>query len=216
MIRVVVADDHHLVREGIRALLEKAEGVQVIGEAADGQEAVEKVKGLSPDLIIMDISMPRLDGIQATEQIRKLDTPTEIIILSMHSKSSIVQQVLRKGAKGYLLKSSISEELLLAIQAASRGEVYLSPSISGSLLDNLWALEDKAGVESVDEVLTPREREVLQLICEGNTNNQIADILHLSPRTVEKHRARVMEKLGASDFASLMRIAIRNNLVFLE
>lgn len=216
MIRVVVADDHHLVRQGIRALLEKSDGIQVVGEASDGQEAVDLVRKLVPDIVVMDISMPRLDGIQATEQIRALNEPTEVVVLSMHSKANIVQQVLRNGAKGYLLKSSISEELLLAIQAASRGQVYLSPGISQTLLNNLWALEEEAGTGDMAKLLTPREHEVLQLISEGHTNNDIADLLTISVKTVEKHRANLMAKLEVNDLPGLMRAAIRHGLIFVD
>jgi len=216
MLKVVVADDHHLVREGIRALLEKTGDVQVLGEAANGIEAVEMVEKLSPDLIVMDISMPMLDGIQATEQIIKLDVPTRVIILSMHSKSSIVQEVLRKGAKGYLLKSAISEELYLAVQAASRDHVYLSPSISLNLLDNLWALQAETGQSQPDDVLTSRERQVLQLIAEGHTNNDIADLLTISVKTVEKHRTNLMSKLNVHDVPGLIRAAIKYNLIFID
>ncbi len=216
MIRVIIADDHHLVRQGIRALLEKSDGIQVIGEASDGQEAVDLVRKLTPDIVVMDISMPRLDGIQATEQIRALDEPTEVVILSMHSKANIVQQVLRNGAKGYLLKSSISEELLLAIQAASRGQVYLSPGISQTLLNNLWALEEEAGAGDMAKLLTPREHEVLQLISEGHTNNDIAELLTISVKTVEKHRANLMAKLEVNDLPGLMRAAIRHGLIFVD
>jgi len=216
LIRVIIADDHHLVRQGIRALLEKSDGIQVIGEASDGQEAVDLVRKLTPDIVVMDISMPRLDGIQATEQIRALDEPTEVVILSMHSKANIVQQVLRNGAKGYLLKSSISEELLLAIQAASRGQVYLSPGISQTLLNNLWALEEEAGAGDMAKLLTPREHEVLQLISEGHTNNDIAELLTISVKTVEKHRANLMAKLEVNDLPGLMRAAIRHGLIFVD
>lgn len=216
MIRVIIADDHHLVRQGIRALLEKADEIEVIGEAADGQEALKLVRAHTPDVVVMDISMPRLDGIQATQHICALDKPPRVIVLSMHSKANIVQQVLRSGAKGYLLKSSISEELVWAIQAAVRGEVYLSPGISQAILDNLWALKEELGESSTATLLTPREREVLQLVAEGNTNTEIAEILTLSPKTVEKHRANLMAKLKVNDLPSLMRVAVRDNLIFIE
>ncbi|MCB8985708.1 MAG: response regulator transcription factor [Ardenticatenaceae bacterium] len=216
MLKVIVADDHHLVREGIRALLEKNGNVQVLGEASNGIEAVKMVETLSPDLIVMDISMPKLDGIQATEQISKLNVPTRVIILSMHSKASIVQEVLRKGAKGYLLKSAISEELSLAIQAASHDNIYLSPSVSLSLLDNLWALQAETGQTHHDDLLTARERQVLQLIAEGYTNNEIAAMLTVSVKTVEKHRTNLMSKLNVHDVPSLIRTAIKYNLIFID
>ncbi|MEI2612425.1 MAG: response regulator transcription factor [Candidatus Promineifilaceae bacterium] len=145
-IRVVIADDHRLVRQGIRALLERTPDIEVVGEASDGLEAIAKVEELQPDLVIMDISMPQMDGIQATEYISKMDVPTRVMVLSMYSKPSIVQQVLRKGAKGYLLKNSISEELTLAIHAALRNEIYLSPSISSLLLDNILNAPEEGGI----------------------------------------------------------------------
>jgi DNA-binding NarL/FixJ family response regulator len=216
MLKVVVADDHHLVREGICALLEKYGNVKIVGEASDGDEAIELVKEFSPDLVVMDISMPRLDGIQATERIVALNLNTRVIILSMHSKPNIVQKALRKGAKGYLLKNAIAEELMLAIQVASEDKIYISPSISSALLEDLWNLQEKAGEETIADLLTPRENQVLQLIAEGHTNNEIAEKLVVSVKTIEKHRANLMGKLGIHDVAGLMREAIRHDLIFVN
>jgi DNA-binding NarL/FixJ family response regulator len=216
MLKVVVADDHHLVREGICALLEKYGNVKIVGEASDGDEAIELVKEFSPDLVVMDISMPRLDGIQATERIVALNLNTRVIILSMHSKPNIVQKALRKGAKGYLLKNAIAEELMLAIQVASEDKIYISPSISSALLEDLWNLQEKAGEETIADLLTPRENQVLQLIAEGHTNNEIAEKLVVSVKTIEKHRANLMGKLGIHDVAGLMREAIRHDLIFVS
>ncbi|MDX1522374.1 MAG: response regulator transcription factor [Anaerolineae bacterium] len=216
MIRVIIADDHHLVRQGIRALLERSDAFEVVGEAADGFEAVALVKDHQPDIIILDIAMPRLDGVQATARIRSLTTRTQIIILSMHSKRKIAQRVLRQGAKGYLLKNAVKEELLLAIEAVLRGETYLSPEISTSILDNLWTLEKEAGTDDLALLLSNREHEVLKLIVEGHTNNDIAEILHISPKTVSKHRTNLMTKLGVHDVTGLMRVAIKEGLVFLD
>lgn len=216
MLRVVVADDHHLVRQGICALLEKSGKVKVVGEASTGNEAINLVKDLTPDLVVMDISMPELDGIQATEQISGLELETRVIILSMHSKPNIVQQALRKGAKGYLLKNAIGEELMLAVQVAAQNEIYLSPSISSSILENLWNLQEKIGEKSMADLLTAREHQVLQLIAEGYTNNEIAGKLVVSVKTIEKHRANLMGKLGINDVTGLMREAIKHDLIFLE
>jgi DNA-binding NarL/FixJ family response regulator len=212
MIRVIIADDHHLVRQGIRALLEKANDIQVIAEAADGREAIELVERLAPDVLVMDIAMPRLDGIQATKQIQDLGLATQVVILSMYSDEALVRRVLRNGARGYLLKRSVSEELWLAIRAASRGEIYLSPPISKSVVDGLFRAEVKEN--SMFDRLTPREREVLQLIAEGHTNKAIAQILKISVKTVEKHRANLMGALNVHDVAGLVRIAIDHGLVF--
>lgn len=216
MIRVIIADDHHLVRQGIRALLDKADNIEVIGEAADGQEAIELVQRLVPDVAVVDISMPRLDGAQAIERIYKLGLPTRMIILSMHSDITVIQQVLKQGARGYLLKRSVTEELILAIRAAYQGELYLSPAISEPVLANLLSLQTNENSAQPADVLTPREREVLQLIAEGHTNSAIAEIMNISIKTVEKHRSNVMAKLNVNDLAGLIRTAIKQNLIFLE
>jgi DNA-binding NarL/FixJ family response regulator len=214
VIRVIVADDHHLVRQGIRALLEKADGIEVVGEAADGQEAVELVERLVPDVLVMDIAMPRLSGDQAIGRVRALRVATQVVILSMYSDETLVRQALRNGAKGYLLKRSVREELLLAIRAASRGEIYLSPAISRSIVADLLTLQTDADASSPFERLTSREREVLQLISEGHTNNAIAQVLKVSVKTVEKHRANLMSKLNVHDLAGLIRVAIKHGLIF--
>jgi DNA-binding NarL/FixJ family response regulator len=214
MISVIVADDHHLVRQGIRALLEKAGDMQVVGEAADGQEAVELVKRLTPDVLVMDLAMPRLGGIQATARVRALDVATKVVILSMHSDETLVREALRSGASGYLLKRSVSEELLLAVRAASLGEMYLSPAVARPVVGDFLALQPEAEAGFAD--LTPREREVLQLIAEGHTNNAIAHTLGVSVKTVEKHRANLMAKLGVHDVAGLTRVAVKHGLVFLD
>ncbi|MBU1878728.1 MAG: response regulator transcription factor [Chloroflexi bacterium] len=216
MIRVVVADDHHVVRQGLRALLEKADDIQVVGEAADGQEARELVQRLAPDVLVMDIAMPRLDGIQATQQIQHLGATTHVVILSMYSDRSLVRQALRNGARGYLLKHAVAEELLLAVRAVSRGESYLSSQVLGPIVSDSLALHAAAAEPGPFEQLTPREREVLQLIAEGHTNNAIAEIWQVSVKTVEKHRANLMAKLDVHDIAGLVRIAIKHGLVFLD
>jgi DNA-binding NarL/FixJ family response regulator len=216
MIRVVIADDHHLVRQGVHKLLEQYGDIEVIGEAADGHEVVTMADELEPNVVVMDIAMPRMDGSQATEHILALDKPIEIVILSMYSDSILAQQLLRQGVKGYLLKNSIADELPMAIRAASQGKVYLSPAISDSVLNALMTPGTEEIPERVSDLLTPREREVLQLIAEGHTNNAIAEILTISVKTVEKHRASLMSKLDVHDLASLMRKAIRHGLVFVS
>jgi DNA-binding NarL/FixJ family response regulator len=216
VIRVIVADDHHLVRQGIRSLLEKADDIEVVGEAAHGQEAVELVERLAPDVLVMDIAMPRLSGTQAAGRVRALGAATQVVMLSMYSDETLVRQALRNGARGYLLKRSVTEELLLAIRAASRGEIYLSPAISRSIVADYLTLQKDADACSPFERLTPREREVLQLIAEGHTNNAIAQILKLSVKTVEKHRSNLMSKLNVHDLAGLIRVAIKHGMVFLD
>lgn len=214
MIRVLIADDHHLVRDGIRGLLDKAGDIEVVGEASDGQEAVELVLELQPEVLVLDIGMPRLNGSQAAERIRALDLPTRIVILSMYSDDSIVRQALRSGADGYLLKQSVTEELHLAIRSAVRGETYLSPAVSRSVMDEF--LRDPADASDPLSMVTAREREVWQLIAEGNTNSEMAVKMNISEKTVEKHRASLMTKLDAHDVTALVRLAIKHGVIFLD
>ena len=215
MIRVIIAEDHTLVRQGIRALLEQSGLVHVVAEAATGQEAIELSETHKPDVVVMDLSMPRLDGAQAAERILDLDLPTEIIILSMHADTTMVQQLLRRGVKGYLLKDAVTEELMLAINSVSQGKMFLSPTISDSVMTLLLSPPD-ADAEKAADLLTPREREVLQLVAEGYTNTSIGETLTISVKTVEKHRANVMSKMGVKDLASLVREAIKQGFVLLD
>jgi DNA-binding NarL/FixJ family response regulator len=213
-IRVVIADDHHLVRQGIRALLERAEDIDVVGEAADGQQAVELAARLAPDVLVMDLAMPHMDGSQAIGHIHALGGPTAVVILSIYTDATLVRQALRDGAKGYLPKSASREELLLAVRAAHQGEIYLSPAVSQPVVDGFLALQGADVLHSADKRLTPRERQTLTLIAEGCTNKAIAQSLRISVKTVEKHRASMMKKLGAHNLAELIREALRRGLVF--
>jgi DNA-binding NarL/FixJ family response regulator len=213
MIRVLIADDHTLVRQGIRALLEKAGDIQIVGEAADGLRALEAVERLLPDVLVIDISMPRLSGIQALEELHARGLPTRVVVLSMYSDETVVGQALRRGAKGYLLKNSVVEELLVAVRAAGRGETYLSPAVSNPVVSEyLSAKKERTPFEQ----LSPREREVLKLIAEGHTNQAIAHLLSLSIKTVEKHRTNIMSKLHVRDLTGLVRVAIKNHLISLD
>jgi DNA-binding NarL/FixJ family response regulator len=216
MIRVLIAEDHHLVREGIRALLEKSGDIQVVGEAQDGQEAVEQAKRLKPDVVVMDLAMPRMSGTQATEQIRAERLPTQVVILSMYSDETLVRQALRCGAKGYLLKRSVADELPLAIRAACRGETFLSSTISDSILAGVLGQPGKSEEESPFDRLSARERQVLKLVAEGQTNHAIAAIMQISVKTVEKHRSSVMAKLDVHDTAGMVRLALKHRLIFIE
>jgi len=213
VIRVVIADDHHLVREGIRALLEKASDIEVVGEAGDGRETIELVKRLKPDVLLVDISMPHVNGIQALQALKSLDLPTRTVILSMHSDEILVREAVQSGARCYLLKGSVSEELLLAIRAAHRGAAYFSPAISDSIVSepSNGASRDKAS--RARRQLTPRERDILRLISEGRTNNEIAKLTHISVKTVERHRTSLMAKLDAHNLVELIRVAIKQRLI---
>lgn len=216
MIRVIIADDHHLVRHGIRALLDRATDIEVVAEASTGQEAVDLVRELQPHVVVMDISMPQMDGAQASKEIIALNLPVEILILSMYSDSIVAHQLLREGVKGYLLKTSIADELPLAIRAASNGRSYLTPAISGSVLDRLMAPQPAGIPANPSELLTPREQEVLELIAAGHTNDEIADMLAISAKTVEKHRGALMSKLDVHDLATLIRRSIQHGLILRE
>lgn len=214
MIRVVVADDHHLVRQGLRALLESNPEVKVIGEAATGFEAVEQAEKLSPDVIVMDLSMPRLDGVQAAARILDLNAPIQVVIVSMHADTAVIHNLVRRGVKGYLLKDASADELMLAIRSAAASKL-LSPTISESVMNMLVnPPRNEDGV--VTNPLTEREQEVLQLVAEGHANSSIAQILSISVKTVEKHRANLMAKLGADDLATLIRVAIKRGYIFLD
>ena len=215
MIRVVLADDHHLVRQGLRALLERAGDIEVVGEAADGQEALGVVERLLPDVLLVDIAMPHLNGVEAVGRLRGLKVKTRSLILSMYTDDTLVRQALRNGANGYLLKRAVADELLLAVRAVARGDTYLSPEVAGPLLTPLVTGQDAAAPHPLDR-LTSREREVLQLIAEGHTNHEIAAHLTLSEKTVEKHRGHLMAKLAVHDTAALVRFAIKHGLVSLD
>lgn len=213
MIRVLIVEDHLMVRAGIRALLEKSGDTEIIGEASNGQEAVELVPKLHPDVLIMDIMMPRLNGIQAAERLRETKTPVNIILLSMYADEGLVHQALKSGVRGYVLKSSISDELLWAIRAAARGETYLSGPISTIVVES--ALNPRPSGQTGDLLsnISPREKEVLQLIAEEHTSGEIAELLFISEKTVEKHRASLMEKLNVRNLAGLVRLAVKYGLV---
>lgn len=216
MIRVILADDHHLVRQGIRSLLEKAADIEIVAEAENGQEAVQLTEVLKPEVLVLDIAMPRLNGIQAAQQIHTLGLTTRVVILSMHFDETLVRQALQVGVKGYLLKNSVFEELFLAIRAAARGELYLSPAISEIIVADFLEGHDSSTPASAFDQLSAREREVLKLVAEGQTNKAIAEAMHISVKTVEKHRLNLMTKLNVHDVAGLVRIALKHNLIFLD
>jgi DNA-binding NarL/FixJ family response regulator len=215
MIRVILADDHHLVRQGIRSLLEKSGDIEIVAEAPDGEEAVRLCARLKPGVLITDINMPRLNGIQAVEKIRELALPCRVVILSMHANRQLVRQSLQNGAKGYVLKSALKDELLMAVRAAFKGATFLSPEVSEAVVTNM-AVPAAPHPAGGFEQLSGREREILKLVAEGYTNKMIAQAMHLSIKTVEKSRAALIEKLGAPDLVGLIRIALKHGLIFLE
>ena len=210
-IRILLADDHTLVRQGIRSLLEGQVGFVVIGEATDGIEAVDLIERENPDVALMDIMMPNLNGLDATKQVTQLKIATKIIILSMHANSTYAVRALKSGAAGYLLKDADQEEIFSAIQMVVRGQRYITPQLSGKILDALLQPEEHAGDPL--SMLTVRERQVLQMVAEGNTNNEIAEKLVLSPRTIEVHRARLMAKLEINSQVDLVRFAIQHGVI---
>jgi len=214
-IRVMLAEDHAIVRQGFRSLLEKQPDVEIVCEAENGRMAVEQARELLPDVVIMDITMPDLNGIEATRQIINEFPQIKVIALSIHSSRRFVADMLEAGATGYVLKECLFDELVQAIRAVTAGESYLSPKITGIVIqDYLKCLTTVA--DSQLSILTSREREVLQLVAEGKSTKQIASELNVSTKTVEAHRHKTMEKLNAHTIADLVKIAIIENLVALE
>jgi DNA-binding NarL/FixJ family response regulator len=217
-IRILLADDHALVRAGIRALLDTMAGVSVIGEASDGRQALESIDSLHPDLVLMDISMAGLNGIEAVARARKTHPRLPILILSMHAAEEYALEALQAGATGYLLKEAAPAELEIAVRAVARGESYLSPAISVHVVKSMRRQRDPAERETPEDLspaarLTSRQREILQLIAEGHSTKEIATRLDLSVKTVETHRAQIMERLDIHDVAGLVRYAIRKGLI---
>lgn len=211
-IRIVLADDHAILRSGLKALLNMEPDLEVVGEASNGREAVQLAKQLNPDVIVMDISMPEMDGLQAAEEIHQLGLPCRIVILTVHADEDYLFQTLRMGASGYVLKSSADTELIDAIRTAHRGEVFLYPSAVKKLLGEYLRGESAEGRKERD-VLTSREREVLKLTAEGYTNNEIAEKLVISPKTVDTYRQRIMEKLNLHRRSELVRYALQKGLL---
>jgi DNA-binding NarL/FixJ family response regulator len=211
-VRILVADDHQVVRTGLRALLESKSGWQVCAEAANGREAVEKAGQLKPDVAVLDIGMPLLNGVEATRQIRKLSPQTEILILTMHDSELLIQEVLGAGALGYILKDDADRNLVAAVDALRRHKPYLSSRVSESV-SNPASADGTAFNPSSRSRLTPREREILQLLAEGKSNKEVAGILGISVKTAETHRANIMLKLDFHSVTELVRYAVRNKII---
>jgi len=217
VIRVVLADDHNLVRAGIRALLERLPEVEVVGEAGDGREALALIARERPDVALLDIGMPELNGLEAAERIARETPRTRLVMLSMHASETYVAQALKVGVAGYMLKEACADELPLLLRSIMRGDTYLSPGVSKQVVDALRArLEEGAPRPRLADLLTPRQREILQLVAEGKSTKEIAQALDLSTKTVETHRAQLMDRLDIHDVAGLVRYAIRAGLVSAE
>jgi DNA-binding NarL/FixJ family response regulator len=215
-ISVYIADDHAIVRDGLRALLEVHPEISVVGDASNGRQAVAEAKSLRPDVVLMDISMPDLDGIEATRQILENLPETQVIILSMLGTSEHVFQSLRAGAQGYLLKESAGREVVEAVLTVYAGKRYFSHSVADLLVQEFPYRIDQTAGKSPLEQLSPREREILQLVIDGKSSTEIGKLLSLSPKTVESYRSRMMRKLGVTDLTSLIKFALQNDLMSLN
>jgi DNA-binding NarL/FixJ family response regulator len=213
--RVLLVDDHRLFRSGLHSLLAKRPNIEIVGEAEDGVSAVRMALGLAPDIVLMDISMPKLNGIEATRQIIAQNEATRVIVLSMHADRRFVIEALKAGARGYLLKDSAIEEVLKAIDAIMSNQVYLSRRITNIVVEDYVQMAKSSG-STVYSLLSAREREVLQLVAEGRNTKEIASHLNVSVKTVETHRKQVMDKLGLHTIAELTKYAIREGLTELE
>ena len=214
-IKVVVADDHTILRQGIKALLDNQAGIEVIGEAKDGREALTLIERLQPDVILMDIAMPGLNGLEATRRIKKKFPKIKVLVLTMYTNEEYVFQILQAGANGYLVKETAFQDLISAITAVYRDEAFMSPSISKKVINRYTQRAQKTNDTTCD-VLTTREREVLQLIAEGSSSKKIAEALFISPKTVETHRTHIMDKLNIHNRTDLVKYAIRKGIVDID
>jgi DNA-binding NarL/FixJ family response regulator len=213
LIRVLLADDHKLIRAGLRLVVDQQPDLSVVGEADDGRQAVELAKSLKPDVVVMDIGMPNLNGIEAARQIGGMDPGAAVVMLSMHSDESYVLRALSAGARAYLLKDSATTDLVQAIHAVAEGKSFFSPAVSKVLLQDYMRKLRRSGAEDSYDLLSPREREVLQLVAEGKSNKEVAGLLNLSVYTVETHRAKIMQKLNLKGVPELILYAVRKGII---
>lgn len=211
--RILLADDHSIVRKGLRTILEEDGSLEVVAEASNGREAVDLCQSLEPHIAVMDVSMPQLNGLEAAAQLQRSSSPTRVIVLSMYRDETYILRALTAGAKGYLLKDTAEEEILPAIRAVIRGNSYFSASISQTLLDDHVRYLQKRGLQDSYDLLTEREREVLQLLAEGRSNKEVAGVLNLSLSTVETHRTNMMQKLNLHSAAEIVLYAVRKKLI---
>lgn len=212
-LRILIADDHGIVRKGLRLQLEQNEKFEVVGEAVDGREAVRMAEELAPDVVIMDIAMPNLNGIQATTQLVKKNPQIAVIILSMYSDETYLTRTLAAGAKGYLLKDSADVDLDRAVQTVAQGKPFFSPAIADTLLEDYMRQLQQRGLQDSYDLLTEREKEILQLLAEGRSNKEVAALLNLSINTVETHRTRIMQKLNLHSAADIVLYAVRKRII---
>lgn len=213
-LRILLADDHEFVRRGVRSLLQVQPGWKIVAEVADGQAAVEKTEEFKPDIVILDIAMPRLNGLEAARRVREVSPQTKILILSMHDSESLAKSVIGAGALGYITKSDAARDLVLAIEALIRGKIFFTPRMDRVLLQNF--LNNGHGSDSkqpFDEQLTSRQREIVQLLAEGKSSKEVSSLLGLSIKTVETHRANIMRRLDCHSLSDLVRYAVRNNII---
>jgi two-component system response regulator NreC len=215
-IKIFLAEDHTIVRKGIRSLLDSQPDMEVVGEAANGREAVEQVEKLQPDIVLMDITMPELNGLEATHRIKKDFPHIRVLVLTMYTNEEYIHQLLQAGASGYLDKHTAPNELVLAIHAVNRGDPFLSPSISKTIIDEYLRQSGNAAYEDNYHKLSSREREVLQLLAEGCSYKDVAEKLHISEKTVGAHRANIMEKLNLNNSSELVKYAIRKGIISLD
>jgi len=213
MTKVLVADDHGVVRKGLRFLLERDPGIAVVGEACDGRQAIQMTEELAPDVVVMDITMPHLNGIEAAAQIRKRDPDVGIIILSMHCDETFLIRALSAGAQGYLLKDAAETDLLQAVKSVANGKMFFSPAITQTLMQDYMRQMQRGGIDDSYDLLTDREKEVLQLLAEGRSNKEAANILSVSLYTVETHRSRIMQKLDLHSTADIVLYAVRKRII---